>query len=55
MTEFCALADAGGRDSMEHADYPRWIAPGAHCAWEMPFPLEGLPDVPEEFRRHLPD
>ena len=54
MPEFCSLAKADGWDSMRYADYPRKLPldVAARRDW---VELEGLPEVPQEFRRYLPD
>jgi hypothetical protein len=55
MTEFCSLAKAGGWDSMTYADYPYRIARGGSAwVWDRAS-CEGLPTVPAEFSRYLPD
>jgi len=53
MQEFCALATATGWNSMEYARYPRKRR-GDGIALLGARDLVGLPDVPEQFRRHLP-
>jgi len=53
MQEFCALAKATGWDSMTYADYPHALGPG-ESIWDRATELQGLPDVPPEFRAYLP-
>jgi hypothetical protein len=54
MVEFCELVHADGREAMEYAGYPRLMSPGQSPLGPGP-DLIGLPDVPEEFRRYLPE
>jgi hypothetical protein len=54
MPEFCTLAKAGKWQSMRYADYP-WLRTGEGTSWNFwDSKLEGLPEVPAEFRHHLP-
>lgn len=52
LPEFCALATTGGGDAIRYADIPFrgpcYGFPGSEAP-------EGLPDVPEAFRKYLPE
>jgi hypothetical protein len=55
MRQFCELAGAQGWLAMRYAAYPRKVSPGQTAwAWTLP-PLNGLPTVPNEFARYLPN
>ncbi len=53
MQEFCALAKGTGWNSMKYADYPCKLRrnESRHRSSE----LQGLPEVPAEFRAYLPE
>ena len=53
MPEFCALTTATDWNSMAYATYPRLLRFDQPSALRTP-DLTGLPDVPPEFRRYLP-
>jgi hypothetical protein len=56
MQDFCSLAKATGYYSMTLATYPCKVRPGT-STWgpHRDTPLAGLPDVPSEFQRFLPE
>ena len=54
MPEFCAMAKATGFNSMEYSNYPRKVRGGARPLRHYP-KMEGLPEVPAEFRHLLPE
>lgn len=53
MQEFCALAKGTGWNSMKYADYPCKLRQDE--TWHRSPELQGLPDVPAEFRAYLPE
>jgi hypothetical protein len=54
MREFCEMVDAEGRESIEHASYPRKRRRGVDSSRSLDRELRGLPEVPAEFRQYLP-
>lgn len=54
MPEFCALAKAEKWQSMRYADYPRLKSEGDRQMGFWDSKLEGLPEVPAEFKHLLP-
>lgn len=54
MQDFCALVTAHGPQALDHADYLRRVG-SEHEGLRRQPELAGLPDVPPEFRRFLPE
>jgi hypothetical protein len=55
MPDFCSLAKGTGYDSMRYATYPHDGGSERLSMHGDSFPLDGLPDVPAEFQRYLPE